>query len=553
MSNSSSTAPRLFSTSLRWILFAALIAPLLYYWIYAIWINPSANYYTNDAEFPHFMNSLAPFKGGRYGYIDHPGTPVQILGTVLLGFMYPFARNAPGGFVFHVLEEPGRFLDVAHAVLMLLYLGTTLFFFWMARSSNGLWRDILYAGGLAVLYYAIHPDSLSASTVWNHNSFNFPFGATLLLCLYGALTRDQARKSIPLLVLVGLGVGAGIMTATTIYMAGWVIAVVTAVFMYYLLQKNSWIQTLFATALTGLSAIGGFFLSVIPIMDKMSHFRNWIISLLTHESNYLDVPDDQPRLERLASNFFEFQRILPTLFVFFILLVIVTVVLFLVFRRRLADHPGYWAVTIGLAAQSAAILIMFLDRPLQEAYFLSIAAILPVWTLALYQLLQSHRWFADLAGLGLVVFAVVGMTLTVVKSVDKKQSEVNMLRSSQEVISSAIQRQVEETGRSPDEIIVMWMYGSYSPCWALRLGDSKAFDIFTKEIEQICPNQYLLNNGLRVSKFGNNFRIENEPWDIVFGCKTNLRHLRELQLTLHVEEHPELQWMCGVPVVITHE
>jgi hypothetical protein len=104
-SNSATSPPH---KALRWVLFAILISPLLFYWIYSIWLNPSQNYFTNDAEFPHFMNSLVVFKDGRYGYIDHPGTPVRSWDD--RAAMYPFTKDSPGGFVSYYLQEPGRFL-----------------------------------------------------------------------------------------------------------------------------------------------------------------------------------------------------------------------------------------------------------------------------------------------------------------------------------------------------------------------------------------------------------------------------------------------------------
>ncbi len=552
MSNSLDRTARTNNKTLHWILFGVLISPLLFYWVYSIWLNPSKNYYTNDAEFPHFMNSLAVFKGGRYGYIDHPGTPVQILGTVILGIMYPFTKDAPGGFVTYYLQEPGRFLDVAHALLIFLYLLTTCFFFWTVRSRNT-WKDVLYAAGLAVLYYAIHPDALSASTVWNHNSFNFPFGATLLLCLYGVLIKDGTHKEIPIGALIGLGIGAGIMTATTIYMAGWVIAVGVAVFLYHLLQRAPWQRTLFATGLAGFSAIGGFFLSVLPIFDKLSHFRNWIASLLTHESNFLDVPENQPRLERLASNFIEFYRILPVLFIFLVLLVIFSVILFFLFRRKLTENPGLWAIIIAVGAQSTAIVLMFLDRPLNEMYFQSIATILPVWTMALLEVVKPYIKNIDLLRGGVTVFALVGMTVTSINSVYRKGDEVLMLRNSQDMISSTIQSIAQQTGRSPDDVISLWMHGTSSQCWGIRLGDSKAYNIFTKEIESICPGQYLLSTGLRVGKFGNNYPIENESWDVIFACEKDLKRLERIQVPIHVQSFPQLKWICGTPVTVTHD
>jgi hypothetical protein len=308
---------------------------------------------------------------------------------------------------------------------MLLYLLATCVFFWAVRPSG--WKGVFLAAGFGPVLR--HPSQfVECSTVWNHNSFNFPFGVLLLLFLYRTVTRVSTHKEIPAGVLIGLGAAAGIMTAVTIYMAGWVIGIVTTIFVYHLLQKVPWQQTLFAAALTGISAIGGFFLAVLPILDKMSHFRNWIVSLLTHQSNYLEVPKDQPRLERLYSNFIEFYQILPTLFIFFVLLMAVSGIMLVLLRRKLTQDAGLWSIAIGLAAQSMAILLIFLDRPLHDNYFLSIAAILPVWALAVFGLLKPYQKIADVAGIALIVFAFAAMTFTAVNSVNAKRDEVNMLR-----------------------------------------------------------------------------------------------------------------------------
>jgi hypothetical protein len=548
--------PRASSIALRqkllpWLLFAVLISPLFYYWIYCIWINPSPNYYTNDAEYPHFINSLAVFKeGGRYGFIDHPGTPVQVIGTVILGILYPFTKNAPDGFVAALLKEPGRFFSVAHAFLMGIHLIAVCFFFSMAR-SNDRWKNTFYAVTFSVLYFAIHPSSLSESTVWNHNSLNFPIGALLLVFLFKNLVQKQEETSIFTLSLLGLG--AGIMTAITIYMGGWVISLLTAVFLYHLLRKTPWKRIILVVGLTGFSAVCGFFLAVLPIWSELEHFRNWIISLLTHKSAFLNVAEDQPRLERLYSNFIAFYKLLPILCISSVLLFFVSVVLFWLLRHRLAETPGLWAIIIGLAVQTIATLFMFLDRPLNTDYFLSVATILPFWTMAILQLIPPYQKVANLLGIGLVALVLLGMTITAVNSVGAKRDEVRMFHDSQKMVDAAIQSIAQKTGRPPEDITLMWMHGTSSQCWGLRIGDSKAYNIFTYEIERLCPQQYLLSNALRVGMLGNTYKLEDQSWDIIFGCEKNLRRIRDLQLPMHVEVHPELNWICGKPVVVTHE
>src|SRR5215211_3217894 len=84
------------------------------FWLYASIIikGPQPYYRDYDPEMAYFMNSLAPFKGAPYFYTDHPGTPVEILGTMLLGAAYAFCNNR-ANFISDYLENPASFLNVA--------------------------------------------------------------------------------------------------------------------------------------------------------------------------------------------------------------------------------------------------------------------------------------------------------------------------------------------------------------------------------------------------------------------------------------------------------
>ena len=52
--------------------------------------GPQPSYRDYDPQMAYFLNSLAPFKGAPYFYTDHPGTPVEMIGTMLLGTTYVF-------------------------------------------------------------------------------------------------------------------------------------------------------------------------------------------------------------------------------------------------------------------------------------------------------------------------------------------------------------------------------------------------------------------------------------------------------------------------------
>ena len=533
---------------LQAVLLVVFISPLLCYWIYSIWLNPSRNFYTNDAEFPYFINSLAVFKGQGYRYVDHPGTPLEVIGTVFLGVSYPFIASASQSFVAYQLAHPDFFLNFAHYFLIAVNLLCIYAFFSIALSHSG-WKNIIYSAALSTAYFAIHPSSLSTSMIWNHNSFNFPFGTIILLVLYKYIAREENQNNLSAIRLIGLGMATGILASITIYMAGWAVGVMVTVFAYHLLKKTIWTKAVLLTSITGISAIVGFFVSVLPVINRMPYFRNWILSLFTHQSSYLAVPKDQPMLQRLAENIAIFYNMLPILFISLIALLVISIIVFLLYRKRFLEKPGLWAIVIGLFIQSLVILLSFLDRPLRDMYFLSLAAILPVWLMALLEIMEYSSAFAKTLKTCVSILILIGIINVSIESLALRRNEIASLSESEKVISNAVFVYANQAKRRPDNIMVLWMYGSPSPCWGLWLGNSKAGNAFDNEIEKICPHQYLLADGLSVSIPNSNSHLNEIRWDVIFACQRNETKLKNYDPKINIEEHPELNWMCGKAIV----
>src|SRR6266851_9387611 len=70
------------------------------------WITPHSARIWYDPGLQYLLSSLSWFRGQGYVYIDHPGTPVEVLGTLLLALSYPFLHLANQGFVTHYLNHP---------------------------------------------------------------------------------------------------------------------------------------------------------------------------------------------------------------------------------------------------------------------------------------------------------------------------------------------------------------------------------------------------------------------------------------------------------------
>ena len=133
-----------------------LILTLACSWLYVHWNEPATYYNLKyDPEFPYFMNSLAVFKGKPYGYMDHPGTPVELLGTFILTLTYPLTRISSVSFVMYHITNPGLFLSIARALIALMSMaGVYLLVKYSITLKSR--TDEFISIAIAALFFAVH-------------------------------------------------------------------------------------------------------------------------------------------------------------------------------------------------------------------------------------------------------------------------------------------------------------------------------------------------------------------------------------------------------------
>ncbi len=539
----------------RWqsaVVLAVFLLPLLAYWIYAIWINPSHNYYVVDTEFPYFLNSLAVFKGGSYTYADHPGTPVEEIGTAILAMQYVLRGQAPAAFIASEVGNPGSFLDVAHGVLILANLLCVIAIF-LAGGGRAGWQWAAAAAAVATMYFAIQPSALGDSGLWNHNSFSFPLGTALLAGWFAYLRGSATGREPSKWHLILFGLGAGILAAVQIYLAAWLAGMMVTILVYYALRGRRWQQAAMAEGIIGVSGLAGFYAAVLPIGRKVSIFWNWAISILTNQSKYLAVPQDQPMSGRLLENLGNFYSMLPILCIVTIVLVVAAIASFIVYRSRLRERSGIWALTAGLVVQTLILLVLFLDHPLRDAYFLSIAATLPMLALALLMAWDLKPTAAAAIRIGLGAAVLAGITVNAAQSITAKAEETAMMRATEAETARAIEAYATQTGKSPQDLTILWMYGSFSPCWGLRTGDALTNDAFANEIDAVCPRQYRVGLNLRFDVHGDDVPVDSAKWDIIFTCDRYLQKFDGLYTPDMLQSLPSVQWGCGGMDVIVRQ
>ncbi|MGE5642586.1 MAG: hypothetical protein ACM3Y8_06190, partial [Byssovorax cruenta] len=156
--------------------FLFAILPPAIYWIY--WVLHPSIWFNADPAATYFLDSLSIFAGDTYTFVDHPGTPLHVIGSFLLALTYPFFGSQEAFINYH-LSRPSIFFFLTNTFLLTMNIVCVVVFYKSVVSTLQVDRPL--AGvAIASLYFALHRYSFPALTFWSHNSFNFPIGTLWL-------------------------------------------------------------------------------------------------------------------------------------------------------------------------------------------------------------------------------------------------------------------------------------------------------------------------------------------------------------------------------------
>jgi hypothetical protein len=541
------------SSALKSFRVAALLTctlPVILYFVYATWLDPVSPYFANyDPEFPYLMNSLQVFKGRPYTYVDHPGTPLELVGSAIYAVTYPILGASSNAFVRYHLSHPGLFLTLSHILVLFASLGC-IWIIYSASSADSNRERAMLAAAVAILYFAVHPLAFAALTIWSHNSFSFAFGTLLLILVFRVVSARAPTHRLPRRLLITVGLCAGVLAAITIYLASWIVSCLVIVSLSYRLRNATWTESLTAGLLVGLSSVVGFFLAVLPALGGMPQFFVWIGALLTHENTYLLGDPNQPLLARWASNIVELSRELPILLVATIGLLVLAGSAFVRWRARASEQPGHWATIGGSILQVALLTGFIIDHPKPE-YMLAVAATLPALAIPLLDLFQfdvavSRRLNRMFTALVLICFG-----FSFFASVWRHHVEADRIAGIVQQTAQSRDDYARTLGRVPADLVVLWAYRSYSPCFSLWFGNDSTGRVFRKEIGELCYRQYQLHIwSQKVVSAKGVAALDATKWDMIIGCEDAFR-IPVLADLPHITTFPQLQLECG-SLMIAH-
>ena len=490
-----------------------IIVLLAGFWLYASIIlkGPQPTYRDYDPEMAYFLNSLAPYKGAPYFYTDHPGTPVEILGTILLGLPYMFFTDR-ANFISTYLEHPGYFLNVAHGLIALLSVLCAIYFFLsVLRTSQK--PNVYLALSLALLFYGLHPNAFKTLTVWSHTSFNFPLGAGYLILLF--TVAEGAQGQISNRLAAGLGLALGVMIAVMINFIPWLVTTLLFIFLSNYMQRNPWKKGLITGSILVLSCAAGFLVSILPSLHRMPYFFGFIYNILGHQSRYGTGPEGIPPISLLWSNLHDMVTTAPLVFLVMLASLLISLFIFLQRDSRIRQNSNLWALNFSLLLQCGMITLAVLKHP-GEHYLLSLTATLPVLCLVILKLSDFDWRFSRQLGDALIIFSIISISAFALLSIKNRQADLLEARAVEAEINRVITEQEIRLNKKSGELLILRTNETYSYCSALLHGDFFTAGVFATEIAKWCPSQaYFINRFDWVLYHGTQVAIHDLPWDML--------------------------------------
>ena len=485
---------------------AILLLAMIAFWLYVNFGDPITFIAHYDPEYAYFLNSLMPFKREPYRYIDHPGTPIELLGTGFLTLTYPLPELNNEPFVLYHLTHPGIFLRIVRAFLLLaslvgVYLLATSIF-----EIND-WKDASFSLVVAISFYVLHGTNGFITLInWSHNSFAFPFGTTLLLLL---LVRIRAKRKLPAGELIAFGIAAGWLTSIQLWFAAWILGISATIFFSSILRDRRFIQALLATLTVSISSVFGFILGTLPVLHEYLNIRDWILRLMTHQGRYGFGEPGFTSFKSLAENLKMMMVDSPGILLALTATLSIITLAFAADRHHLKRKAGLFGIAIGLSFQALFSLFLILKHP-GPIYLLAISATLPLLLGVGYSLMREVYPKAKDVFMGLGAIILLGFIMNLSQSFSGQQDSFANLHNIENEIARFKIQYAAEVGKDPEALTTFTGYGIPSRCFSLRFGNIYAGGIFNEEIDEICPYE-----GIYDVFFGSPEIVASDSWDLL--------------------------------------
>ena len=241
----------------------------------------------SDPEYAYLLNFLNITQLKTPGHTDHPGTPLQVLGGIIIQITYfiqSLTHSVRSNIVEEVLKNPEFYLLTVNTVLLILttaslfLLGLTAFFLCQNLALSLLLQLAPFLWTPLIQSIRVSPEPLLFCLTQL-------FVILLLFYLYSDIDRSPR-----LALAIGIIFGLGVATKVTFLPLG-----------LFIFLLPGWRQK----GLAFLTAIITFFLATLPIVSQYRRVFEWLTSIATHTKRYGQGNSGLVDLSSLPSTFFD--------------------------------------------------------------------------------------------------------------------------------------------------------------------------------------------------------------------------------------------------------
>lgn len=469
---------------IQWALLLWVVLALVVYAFYSQLISVPPFYDRYDPEMAYFIGSLGVFDGHGYQFADHPGTPLNVFGTLIfaiLRLVTPLPESS--NFTETMFLHPEQFLLVARLFITLLNI-VAITYIWHFI------KDRVSLAGLTFIltsYFVVLGAGVwYTSVVWSHNSVCLSLGTLFLFVTYQVLSSEKPRTYIRL---AWLGAGAGFLLSIQLYFLAWVIGLLAVVFFLLLLEKQSWsVFVKSGGAVTG-GIIAGFVITNLPVLHRFPYMFEWFGDVIGHLGMYGQGEPGTLSIAALWENFVIYLQNGFVLLFATLAIVIVGLVVLAVRRRKFAAQKVLWASAAGVSSQALVVCLLVFKHP-NTVYLVAVSAMLPMLFFIWFSLYQPrNKWWRAFYPVvaGALLFL---MTISWVYAFQNNDMRKNVYETRSSIVEDYLTAYAAQHDVARDQLRIYTGYSAaFNRCEPLWFGNMWAGNIYDDEITALCPNE----------------------------------------------------------------
>lgn len=456
-----------------------LFFPLLLL-VTAVFLNNARGPYwlgsNSDPEYVYLLNAanLAGLKG--VGHIDHPGTPVQVLGAVTIRIVHFFNFSSDIDWRTDVLQRPEYYLKAINVVmivlnvLMILCLGMFTYFltknFWFS-----LWLQLSPFFSVTLLQFGL--------TRVTPEPLLFFSSSLMIMVLVFVLKAHSdnlstAGENVIIVFIFGIIIGFGIACKVTF------IPLVLIPLILLPKIKNK-ILYLFA-------AVISFVIFTLPIIRMYPRFFDWIFNLLTHSGHYGSGPSKIISTHKYIKNIKHLLVGNPFFSIILVLALVIVIMTLLIPRLRKAHCSSIHFKLLAAVAVAQVFGLLMVSKHSAHHYLLPVLNLsgMAFFLIILYfkHLLDQYNINPKTLAASTAIFLVFLFVLA--NPVGQLNKRITRLKNLKER-SLAIHQQVKNNYQ---DYVKIFYYGSSSPEYALKFGNDLSRSYHSETLEKLYKNVY---------------------------------------------------------------